>query len=407
MTILVVILVVLGVNFIFWGTIGLVRMVVDATKKQSGYSEINYLDGLHKIFPSEVAVMITAHNEEKVIEKTIRPLLKFVDKNNIFVMCDNCNDKTAEIAKNLGVNVLEFPTANGKAGALDKGIKQLNLTKKFSAILFVDADTIIPETYLQYALPFFNNKKVMAVAGYAKTLWDPSKLSFLEMFYISHRERVYSMVQTIFKFGQTWKYLNVSPIVPGFASIYRSSALEKIEINPEGLIIEDFNMTFEIHRKKLGIIAHDPKVFAHTQDPHNFHDYFRQVKRWQLGFWQTVRRHGFWKGLFWYSLLLYITEVFLSSIMFLLLPFILLGYFVGFPDFINNNVHLTSLLLTIFFVDYLLTLVVAFFQARVHYLWYGLGFVFLRFFDALAFVYTMPKGFFFRSSGRWISPQRR
>ena len=43
----------------------------------------------------------------------------------------------------------------------------------------------------------------------------------------------------------------VVTIVPGFASMYRTDAVAQIDVTGAGLVIEDFNMTFEIHAKKL------------------------------------------------------------------------------------------------------------------------------------------------------------
>jgi poly-beta-1,6-N-acetyl-D-glucosamine synthase len=53
--------------------------------------------------------------------------------------------------------------------------------------------------------------------------------------------------------------------------MYRSSAPAKIKVLAPGLVIEDFNMTFEIQAKKLGRIAFRPSAaVAYTQDPDNF-----------------------------------------------------------------------------------------------------------------------------------------
>ena len=43
---------------------------------------------------------------------------------------------------------------------------------------------------------------------------------------IAYRERVYVLTQYLQKYGQTWKRTNVAYIVPGYASMYRSRALE-------------------------------------------------------------------------------------------------------------------------------------------------------------------------------------
>ena len=55
--------------------------------------------------------------------------------------------------------------------------------------------------------------------------------------------------------------------------MYRVDVLDQIDIAAPGLVIEDFNMTFEVHAKKLGRIAFRPDVaVAYTQDPDTWDD---------------------------------------------------------------------------------------------------------------------------------------
>ena len=84
-------------------------------------------------------------------------------------------------------------------------------------------------------------------------------------------------------------------------------------------------MTFEVHHKHLGRIAFHPGVQAYTQDPDNLRDYTRQMRRWCLGFWQTVRRHGFWPSRFCLALAVTVFELLMSSLFFVSLPLVMLA----------------------------------------------------------------------------------
>jgi len=56
------------------------------------------------------AILIPAHNEEKVIGNLLESLMKQNYPKNyfdIYVSCDNCQDRTVEVAKSYSVNVLE------------------------------------------------------------------------------------------------------------------------------------------------------------------------------------------------------------------------------------------------------------------------------------------------------------
>ena len=142
------------------------------------------------------------------------------------------------------------------------------------------------------------------------------------------------MGQRALKFGQTWLRSNATPIVPGFASLYRTDVLPLIEMNPPGLVIEDFNMTFEVYQKRLGKVGFTLQAVAVTQDPDNLADYVRQTKRWAVGLWQTVRRHPPRANLFTVMLTLLLIELVTSSILFFLLPLALLVLLL--PDLVGD-----------------------------------------------------------------------
>ena len=108
--------------------------------------------------------------------------------------------------------------------------------------------------------------------------------------------------------------------------MYRASVLKHIDITAPGLVIEDFNMTFEVQRKRLGRVAYTPKARCSSEDPLTLNDYRKQVQRWYLGFWQTVRRHGVWPSLFWVSLGTLLVELLTISAFALALPVMALLY---------------------------------------------------------------------------------
>ena len=309
--------------------------------------------------------------------------------------------------------MIDINPNRGKAGALEEGIRHFKIREKYRVIVLVDADTRLKYDYLDKALPFFNDSEVIAVAGYACTLWDREKLSWKQIPILLHRDRMYFLFQMLIKFGQTWKYTNVSHIIPGFASIYRTAILDQITMNPPGLVIEDFNMTFEVHHKNLGMIAHHPSVVAYTQDPDTVMDYYKQIKRWHLGLWQTIKLHGIWPSKFWLSMIITLTEVILGSVTFLLMPFLIVAYLL-FPSealatLLPGNIEQNFFrnILIIWGLDYLLTVVVALSQRRSEYLLVGILFPLFRFVDGVAFLLAIPRAFLVRSDGRWASPSRR
>ncbi len=88
------------------------------------------------------AVLIPAHNEEAVLEETLRSLLEqTIPQDRLLVVADNCTDRTAEIARTLGVEVVErqHETQRGKGYALAFGTQHLEASPP-EVLVVVDAD---------------------------------------------------------------------------------------------------------------------------------------------------------------------------------------------------------------------------------------------------------------------------
>lgn len=410
-------IIVFGVNFTVWATIGLARLLEETWARRSRRRQGDLSPSMTV---RDVAVLIPAHNEELVIETSIEAIAALVPRTNIHVVSDGSTDRTAELARQTGVNVIETRTNVGKAGALEEAIDRFGLVERFQAVLLLDADTTIEPGYFESALPHFDDPKVVAVAGAVRTHWHERGLSLIGKVLVCHRQRIYAISQRLLKFGQTWRYTNATHIVPGFASMYRTSVLPLIEMNPPGLVIEDFNMTFEVYQKRLGKVAFSLGAVAVTQDPANLRDYVRQIKRWGLGLWQTVRRHPPRLSLFSVMLTVLLLELLTSSMFFLLLPFLvlILGVPAVYPDAlawpviepmhdaVTAHMTLPVLLLAVTGADLALTCLVALIERKLRFLALWPFFPFLRVLDAAVALYVFPKAWL-SSTGRWTSPSRR
>lgn len=273
---------VLGVNFTLWGAIGLLRAL--SSRGASTPSDT-------RLTVDDVAVLMATHNEELVITDSLESVAKLLPRHNIHVVSDGSTDRTVELARLQGVHVVETPENIGKAGALEEGIRRFGLVDQYAVVLLLDADTRLEHDYFEHTLPFFDDDNIVAVAGCATSDWTTPPRTTLGALLVTHRARVYALTQRLLKYGQTWQPTNATFIVPGFASMYRTRALPKIKIDRPGLVIEDFNMTFEVYRQRLGKVGFSLAGHAATQDPDAFEDYLKQTRRWALGFWQSVRRH--------------------------------------------------------------------------------------------------------------------
>lgn len=120
------------------------------------------------------AMVVAAHNEEKVVSEIVDSLkLIDYDKENydIFVIADNCTDKTAEIARQHGADVHERFTEGerGKGYALNWMFQRIfEMDKEYDAICVFDADNIVHKDFLKEMNVKFN-QGFKAVQGYIDT----------------------------------------------------------------------------------------------------------------------------------------------------------------------------------------------------------------------------------------------
>jgi cellulose synthase/poly-beta-1,6-N-acetylglucosamine synthase-like glycosyltransferase len=410
---IVIAVLVVGVTTIHWSVAGLVRVVVHAVRRPAPVPA-------GRLRPDDVAILVAAHNEELVVAATIRSAASAVPLSNVFVVSDGSTDGTAELATAAGATVLDLHPNRGKAGALAALIEEFELPHRFEVVLLLDADTQLSADYLTSGLPLFDDPEVVAVAGRAMTLPDPRPPTFVGRVLVAYRERLYVAVQYLQKFGQAARHLNAVAIVPGFASMYRTRVLGDTDIAAPGLAIEDYNMTFEVHAKRLGRIAFNPGAArALTQDPDSIREYMRQVRRWSLGFWQTVRRHGLRLGRFWAVLALFILELVTSSVFLLaVLPLLLVSVAAtllhgagvdptGISTAIAGVLPPWVIVAGTLVPDFVLTGYAAAVTRRPGYLLLGVFFPFLRMLDAALCLRALADALRRRTDGRWTSPARR
>ena len=85
-----------------------------------------------------VAAIVPAYNEEQTIGPVIEALLECRRLEEIIVVSDGSDDRTAEVARRYPVKVLELEQNVGKGGAMKAGANETNC----EGLLFVDADLV-------------------------------------------------------------------------------------------------------------------------------------------------------------------------------------------------------------------------------------------------------------------------
>lgn len=365
--------------------------------------------------PEEVAVVIAAHNEELSIGKTLQALMEVTKPENVYIGSDGSSDKTVEIARSFNVNVEDIHPNKGKALALTHVLEKNDILNRYKAVFFLDAEIRPSKQVFTHALPLFDDPDIVVIVNRAMSVWPKHYLPRWNLVFTAYRIRLWRVLQFCIRYGQTWKYTNASPIIPGGSSIYRTSALKHIQIHVPGLIIEDFNMTFNVHHQRLGKIGYSPSSYVWDQEPYSLRDYIKQVRRWYLGFFQTVRHHGVWPSWFFFSMAFFTLELIVGSVLFILAPFFMLELLLSGRTEINmmlgfsaSSITIFGLVISLFVIDFIVTIIVAMIEKKPLLLVYWITFFPLRYVEAVVFLYTLVIGLFIKpkTDGRWISPKR-
>ena len=96
--------------------------------------------------------LVPAHNEEKVISDIIRNLQQMdypKELYDFYIIADNCTDRTAEVARELGARVIETrkdspDSPTGKPIALSKALRAIgDYQKRYDLMMIFDADNLM------------------------------------------------------------------------------------------------------------------------------------------------------------------------------------------------------------------------------------------------------------------------
>ena len=142
---------------------------------------------------SPLTVIVAAYNEEEGIAPTLSELKESLNEPSLLVVDGNSSDRTLELAKDLGAQVLT-QKGKGKGNAISEGLAYINGDSCYVA--FTDADYTYPAKYLKEMIDVLDlNPKVGMVLGdrFSRTYRLESDRN---QFYIGNR--ILSFVQSMF-----------------------------------------------------------------------------------------------------------------------------------------------------------------------------------------------------------------
>lgn len=263
-----------------------------------GYQTLVSYSGLRKFKSPEIkepyirfAILVAAHNEESVISQicnNLKGLNYPKDMYDIYVICDNCTDGTANVVRNLGVMAMERhdPKRKGKGFGLEWMFKKLwEIEGKgisYDAVMMFDADNLVSKDFLQII-----NSKLLegheVVQAYLDSknpedTWVTKSYSFA---YWS-TNRIYQLAR---------EHLGLSAQLGGTGVTVTTNVLKEIGWGATSLTEDlEFTQRYILKTGKRVAWAHDAKLF--DEKPLGFMQSCRQRIRWMQGHFDCMTRYA-------------------------------------------------------------------------------------------------------------------
>lgn len=243
---------------------------------------VEHENELKKTRRRRLALILPGHNEELIIATTIRSAVAAgLSIKDIYVVDDDSSDNTRRLAlRYLPTSHVLTVKRSGKARAVKQAIEKFAIVERYTWVHVADADSVFCPDYFRIYQRHLNANEHVAAVGFVQSMrgnWIATYRSFS-----------YTYGQHIFRRLQSW--LGIISVLPGPVTCFRTDIIKRFDFDSESLT-EDFDLTLQIHRKKLGRIRFIPEAINYTQDPRTLKDFCAQTLRWQRGFFQGVRKY--------------------------------------------------------------------------------------------------------------------
>lgn len=247
--------------------------------------------------PVRVTVLIPAHNEEHRLPEALTSLAgQTRAPERVIVVADNCTDATVEVARSLGVEVLETQgNTHRKAGALNQALERLLPSADASdVVLVMDADTTLAPRYIEVAAALLGDDPELTAVG-GVFFGEPGQ-GLLALLQRNEYARYSAQIRA--RRGRVF-------VLTGTASMFRSEALLDVaaargvfipgatgRVYDTAALTEDNELTLAL--KSLGGTMISPAECAvRTEIMPTWRALWVQRKRWQRGALENLSAYGF------------------------------------------------------------------------------------------------------------------
>lgn len=223
-----------------------------------------------------VTLLITAYNEEKIIEEKIRNTLDIdypADKLHLIFVTDGSADSSNQlIEKYPRIQLLHEPQRKGKYAAIKRALQFVQTP----IVVFSDANTMLNKQCIQQMLVHYSNAKVGGVAG-EKRIEDQSGDSP-----VGNAEGMYWQYESFLKKQDAGLYT-----VVGAAGELFSIRTALFQPLPDDLVLDDFVISMQVCLQGYKI-AYEPGAFASELPSASLAEEEKRKVRISAGAYQSI-----------------------------------------------------------------------------------------------------------------------
>jgi len=269
----------------------LVQLAAAAMAKRGLYLNYGRLPAV-STRPS-IVVIIPAHDEELVIAHTLESLRDqdYDDERyEIVMVADNCSDRTADVARNHGVRVLERiePDKRGKGYALDWAIALLIAEENpADAFVIIDADTAAAPDFLRIMASRLVTEA--DARGYCALQGRYGVLNSKASWRSALMSSAFDLFNHVRPLGRDWLGLSVG--LKGNGMAFSRALLEKAHWSGSS-ITEDIDFALDLCRTHNVRVAYVAEARVAAQMPATAAQASSQRSRWEAGRSRLLRERG-------------------------------------------------------------------------------------------------------------------
>ncbi len=230
-------------------------------------------------------VLVPAHNEEAVISGIIENLQSMdypKELYDFYILADNCEDHTADIAREMGANVMvthkeSADTPTGKPIVLQKALISLaGYAEKYDLVIFFDADNRIDTNmFREVNSQLLDHPEADIVQCY---LGCKNKKGFVALYYYMS----YTITNRFFQYAKSRRGINC--VIGGTGFAVRADYLQERGGWTAMSLTEDFELQVEATCEGKRILWNN-NVRIYDEKPTRWRASLRQRIRWAQGHW--------------------------------------------------------------------------------------------------------------------------